>query len=46
MDDGTEHTFSRFAGDAKQRGLAETPDGGAAVQRDLDRPVNEPTGTS
>lgn len=36
MDDGTGCTFSEFAGSAKLRGVLDTPDGFAAIRRDLD----------
>ena len=37
VDDVTECTFSSFADDTKLGGVADTPEGCAAIQRDPDR---------
>lgn len=50
LDDGTKHTLSKFAGDTKLRGVADTSEDHAATQRDLEKGPstgwrNGPTGS-
>ena len=37
LDEGTEHTLSRFAGGTRPGGVADTPAGCSSIQPDLDR---------
>lgn len=40
VSDETEFSFSKFAGGAKLRGMFDTPEGCAAIQKDLNRQEN------
>lgn len=45
LDDGTERTLSEFADNKKLGGVADTPDGHAAIQKTLTGCKNGPTRT-